>query len=94
MTVSLSKLPHGGNPSQEGLYQVMHLENLSTYECCWKVMTNGFKCSSKLINLILSKNNIGVSKVQEIAINRKINRDYALRAGQTRRLQLNRAFNR
>ncbi|KAG2596565.1 hypothetical protein PVAP13_5KG169428, partial [Panicum virgatum] len=34
MTVSLSKLPHGGNPSQEGLYQVMHLENLSTYECC------------------------------------------------------------
>ena len=47
----------------------------------WKVMTNGFKCSSKLINLILSKNNIGVSKVQEIAINRKINRDYALRAG-------------
>ena len=81
MTVSLSKLPHGGNPSQEGLYQVMHLENLSTYECCWKVMTNGFKCSSKLINLILSKNNIGVSKVQEIAINRKINRNYALRVG-------------
>ena len=34
MTVSLLKLPHGGNPSQEGLYQVMHLENLSTYECC------------------------------------------------------------
>ena len=33
-------------------------------------------------------------KVQEITINRKINRDYALHAGQTRRLQLNRAFNR
>jgi hypothetical protein len=60
MIASRSKLPHGGNP-KEGLHQVMHMENLNTYECCWNVMMNGFKCSSTLINLILSKNNIGVS---------------------------------
>jgi len=29
MIASGSKLPHGGNPIQEGLYQVMHLENLT-----------------------------------------------------------------
>lgn len=61
ISASLSKLPHGGNSSQGGLYQVMHLENLSTYECSWQVMMKGFKCSSKLINLILNKNNNGVS---------------------------------
>jgi hypothetical protein len=31
-------------------------------------MTNGFKCSSKLINLILSKNNIGVSTSLSLSI--------------------------
>ena len=39
----------------------MHLANLKTDECIWQAMTNGFKDTSGVINLILSKSNNGVS---------------------------------
>jgi len=59
MDVLLSESPHEG--SRDKFYQVMHLANLKTDECIWQAMTNGFKDTSGVINLILSKSNNGVS---------------------------------
>jgi len=59
MDVLQSKSPHKGSLNR--FYQVMHLANLSTEQCSWKAMTSGFKDTSGVIDLILSKSNNGVS---------------------------------
>jgi hypothetical protein len=55
--VWLSDSPFGGTKNKKSSYQLMHLTNLKTYESSWEVMMSHSRKSSKLCNLILTKEN-------------------------------------
>jgi hypothetical protein len=63
MDALLSKSPHECSMSQERLYQIMHLANLSIDECIWQQMVRGFKDRSRIINFILTKSNNDISSI-------------------------------
>ena len=56
--VKLSRLPFGGNLNeQQNSYQVLHLENLTTFHNSWKAMTGVCNRRPQIFDLILTKNN-------------------------------------
>jgi len=61
MDALLLESPHECSLSQERLYQVLHLANLSTDQCSWQEMVSGVKDRSGIINFILTRSNNGVS---------------------------------
>ena len=69
MDVCLSQSPYEDNLNQQSSYQVTHLANLITYECCWEIMTRDSKESSEVINLILSRNDNGVCTDISLSLN-------------------------